>query len=112
MANSRDRIGQQVGNYRLICLLGQGGFAEVYLGEHIQLGTQAALKVLYATIGKDDIEQFRTEARTIARLAHPHIVRILDFDVEGTVPFLVMSHAPNSTLRKLHPKGSRVPLDT
>ena len=40
-----DRVGQQLGNYRLIRLLGQGGFAEVYLGEHMRLGMQAAIKV-------------------------------------------------------------------
>lgn len=36
-----DRIGQKFGNYHLVRLLGEGGFAEVYLGEHIHLGTQA-----------------------------------------------------------------------
>ena len=41
-----DRVGTQLGNYRLTRLLGQGGFAEVYLGEHIYLKTPAALKVL------------------------------------------------------------------
>ena len=41
-----DRIGQKLGNYHLVRLLGEGGFAEVYLGEHIHLGTEAAIKVL------------------------------------------------------------------
>ena len=41
-----DRVGQQLGNYRLLRLLGQGGFADVYLGEHMYLRTQAAIKVL------------------------------------------------------------------
>ncbi len=41
-----DRVGEQLGNYRLTRLLGQGGFAEVYLGEHVYLKTPAALKVL------------------------------------------------------------------
>ena len=40
-----ERLGQQLGNYRLIRLLGEGGFAEVYLGEHVYLKTQAAVKV-------------------------------------------------------------------
>ena len=43
-----DRVGQQLGNYRLLHLVGRGSFAEVYLGEHLHLGTQAAIKVLYA----------------------------------------------------------------
>src|SRR5947208_14592245 len=67
-----DRIGQQLGNYRLVSLLGEGGFAEVYLGEHIHLSTQAAIKVLHTRLTADDLEGFRNEARTIARLEHPH----------------------------------------
>ena len=104
--------GQRLGNYHLTQLLGQGGFAEVYLGEHIYLDTQAAIKVLRTRLTDEEVEHFRTEARTIARLVHPHIVRVLDFGVDGTVPFLVMDYAPNGTLRKRHPFGSQLPLST
>ena len=107
-----ERVGQQLGNYRLIHLLGEGGFAEVYLGEHIHLGTQAAIKVLRTQLAKDDIETFRNEARTIARLEHPNIVRVLDFGLEGSTPYLVMGYAVNGTLRQRHPKGTRLPLVT
>ncbi len=107
-----DRTGQQLGNYRLARLLGRGGFAEVYLGEHVRLGTQAAIKVLYTQMGGDEAEYFLNEARTIAHLIHPHIVRTFDYDVQDGVPFLVMDYAPNGTLRQRHPKGSRVPLET
>lgn len=105
-----DRSGQQLGNYRLLRLLGQGGFAEVYLGEHIYLNTQAAVKVLQTQLAKDQTEQFRTEARTIARLEHPHIVRVLEFGIENGTPFLVMAYAPNGTVREQHPRGIPVPL--
>src|SRR6266581_2003594 len=88
-----DRVGEQLGNYRLTKHLGQGGFADVYLGEHIHLGTQAAIKVLHTRLAPDDLEPFRNEARTIARLEHPHIVRVFDFGLQGTTPFLVMSYA-------------------
>ncbi|TMD59452.1 MAG: serine/threonine protein kinase, partial [Chloroflexi bacterium] len=106
-----DRVGQQLGKYRLLNLIGKGSFAEVYLGEHLHLNTQAAIKVLHAQFTSEDRERFYTEARTVARLVHPHIVRILDFDVEDGIPFLVMEYAPNGTLRQRHPKGTRVPLD-
>src|SRR5438045_5400980 len=106
-----DRVGQQMGNYQLIQLLGEGGFAEVYLGEHIHLGTQAAIKVLHTQITSDDIDKFRTEARTVARLIHPNIVRVLEFGVEGKTPFLVMDYASNGTLRQRHPSGAHLPLN-
>src|SRR5438477_6557352 len=101
-----DLIGHQLGNYRLIRLLGHGGFAEVYLGEHIHLNTLAAVKVLHTQLASEDVESFRTEARTVARLEHPNIVRVLEFGIEGTVPFLVMSYAPNGSLRQRHPRGT------
>lgn len=101
-------IGKQLGNYRLIRLLGQGGFADVYLGEHIYLKTPAAIKLLQTRLAKDDLEGFLNEARSIAGLVHPNIVRVLEFGVEGAIPFLVMDYAPNGTLRQRHPKGTRV----
>jgi serine/threonine protein kinase len=104
-----DRVGQQFGNYRLIHMLGEGAFAEVYLGEHIYLGTQAAIKVLHTQLTSDDTEKFRAEARTIAHLVHPHIVRVLEFGVEDKTPFLVMDFAPHSTLRQRHPRGVPLP---
>src|SRR5207248_3655617 len=105
-----DRVGQQFGNYRLVRLLGQGGFAEAYLGEHIHLGTVAAIKILHTQLSSDSIDAFRTEARTIARLVHPNIVRVLEFGVEDKTPFLVMDYASNGTLRQRHPEGTILPL--
>jgi eukaryotic-like serine/threonine-protein kinase len=101
-------IGQEFGNYRLISLLRQGSSADVYLGEHVYLKTQAAIKVLQMRLSSDNLDGFLNEARTIARLEHPHVVRVLDFGVQDTIPFLVMLYAPNGTLRQRHPKGSTV----
>ena len=107
-----EHVAQQLGNYRLIRHLGRGGFADVYLGIHIHLKTPAAIKVLHTELTDGEFEKFRTEARTIARLEHPYIVRVLDFGIEGNTPFLVMSYAPNGTLRQRHPRGVRLPLVT
>ncbi|HEY6284018.1 MAG TPA: serine/threonine-protein kinase [Ktedonobacteraceae bacterium] len=104
------RIGQKLGNYQLVRLLGEGGSAEVYLGEHIHLGTRAAIKILRTQLTADDVDIFRNEARTIAQLEHPYSVRVLDFGVEEKTPFLVMSYATNGTLRQRYPKGTRLPL--
>src|SRR5579863_9946225 len=112
-----DYIGEQFGNYRLIRLLGQGGFAQVYLGEHIHLGTQAAIKVLTKELTKELVAQFRMEALTIMDLEHPHIVRVLDFGMKDfgknqRIPYIVMNYAPKGSLRGQHPLGTCLSLQT
>lgn len=104
-----DRSGQLLGNYRLLRQIGQGGFSDVYLGEHIHLRTQAAIKVLQVHLGENTIQNFLKEARMIAHLVHPHIIRVLDFGVQASTPFLVMDYAPNGTLRQRYMKGVPLP---
>ena len=111
MVERVEHTGQQLGSYRLNRLLGQGGFADVYLGEHVYLGTFAAIKVLQVHLGNEERQNFLDEARIVARLMHPHIVRVFDFGVEGDTPFLVMEYAPNGTMRQRYPRGLRLPLD-
>src|SRR5947209_19744231 len=106
----KDLVGQQFGNYHLTRLLGKGGFAEVYLGQHVRLNMRAAIKVLHTHLADEDIEEFQREAQIIASLVHPHIVRVLDFDVKDGKPFLVMDYAPNGSLRERHPRGTPLPL--
>src|SRR2546428_4458953 len=98
MADRGQREGQQLGNYQLIELLGQGHWASVYLGEHLHLHTQAAIKVLHEPLAPREVEAFLTEARTLACLRHPHIVRVLDVGVQEDTPFLVLDYAPGGTL--------------
>ncbi len=107
-----DHVGEQLGNYHLLRLLGRGGFAEVYLGEHLYLQNRAAVKVLHTRLSGEEAARFVTEARTLARLSHPHIVRVLDFALHEGIPFLVMEYAPGGSLRTRHPAGTRLPLDT
>ena len=120
------RVGQRLGNYKLIRLLGHGGFADVYLGEHRHLKTHAAIKLLNRRLEQKAVQEFLAEARIVARLNHAHIIRILEFSVEGQeldpdqsqinigsgTPYLVMEYAVGGTLRTLHPKGTCVPLTT
>lgn len=104
-----DYSGLRLGNYQLERLLGQGGFADVYLGMHVYLKTQVAVKVLQTRLTGEDVDAFLNEARTIANLVHPHIVRVLDFGIEQNLPFLVMDYAPHGTLRLLFPRGVAQP---
>ncbi len=103
---------EHIGNYRIIRLIDRGGFAHVYLGEHIYLATQVAIKILNTTLTVDDRNSFFIEARTIAHLVHPHIVRVLEFGIHNGVPYLVMDYAPNGSLRQQYPRGTRLPLHT
>jgi serine/threonine protein kinase len=92
--------------------LGEGGFAEVYEAEHVHLGTKAAIKLLKGELSPQLIEGLRQEARLVMNLDHPQIVHVLGFSLERRVPYLVMAYAPGGSLDLLHPRGTRLPLDT
>ncbi|HEU5226164.1 MAG TPA: serine/threonine-protein kinase [Ktedonobacteraceae bacterium] len=104
-----DRSGQQLDRYRLMRLLGEGGFSQVYLAEDIYRGTAVAVKLLKFQSTREEFQSFLNEAR-IFRLKHAHIIPVLDFGVEtkSSIPFIVMMYAPNGTLRQRHPRGSRL----
>jgi len=101
-----DRSGQKLGNYLLQRRLGQGGFAEVYLGEHVHLKTLAAIKVLHQVqLASDEEQKFQREARTIAKLNHAHIIRVLDFGIQESTS-TVLKNAVISA-RAFHLYGDR-----
>src|SRR6266567_225565 len=106
-----EREGQRLGNYRLHRLLGEGSFAEVYLGEHLYLRTYAAIKLLHTSLDEHDERLFLAEAQTIAQLTHPHIVHVREFAIERSTPFLVMDYAPGGTLRYRYPRGTCLSLE-
>ncbi|GLV60344.1 hypothetical protein KDH_71640 [Dictyobacter sp. S3.2.2.5] len=110
-AQQENLVGRYLGNYRLVQLLGSGGFAQVYLGIHRHLETPAAIKVLHTQVKDQEGQSFLQEARMIARLQHPHIVRILEFNVEDEMPYLVMQYSANGTLRQRFAGEQAVPLE-
>ncbi len=109
------RIGQQLGEYRLIRSLGKGSSGEVFLGKHVYLDTWSAIKVLHTPL-IDQEDSFLEEARQIAKLSHPNIIRIHNFaiDKQGQqpIPYLVMDYAPHGYILRRHPRGTRLPLAT
>lgn len=91
------------GKYRLLERLGAGGMGHVYLCEHIVMGRRVALKVLPLGQAEDpaSLARFYREARAVARLDHPNIVRAHDIDHEDKLHFIVMEHVDGCNLHDL-----------
>ncbi|MBN1439247.1 MAG: serine/threonine protein kinase [Anaerolineales bacterium] len=93
--------GQNVGPYRILEQLGQGGMATVYRAYHAGLDRYVAIKVLHAAFREDPsfTARFTREARVVAKLEHPHIVPIYDYSEYEGQPYLVMKYIEGETLK-------------
>jgi len=99
---------QRFGNYEVIRHLNSGGFARVFLGQHIYLGNKAAIKVLRDTLDRPGQGgDFLREAQRIAALRHPNIVRLLEFGFQPDasplnppIPYLILEYEPNGTFEQ------------
>jgi serine/threonine protein kinase len=94
-------VGQQIGHYRVLSLLGAGGMGEVYLAEDTKLRRKIALKVLPAAIAQDQdrLRRFEQEAFAASALNHPNILTIFEFGVAGEAHFLASEFVQGETLR-------------
>jgi len=93
----------EIAGYKLLRVLGHGGMSTVYLGQQLSLGRNVAIKVMRPEVVTDDVgrRRFDNEARTVARLDHPHIVRIHDFGrTRDGQPYHVMPVFPRGHLGK------------
>src|SRR4249919_284905 len=90
----------EISGYKLLRVLGNGGMSTVYLGRQVSLGREVAIKVMLPEALADEVSRrrFENEARTIARLEHPHIVGIFAIGrtADGlpyyAMPFLAHGH--------------------
>ncbi len=100
-------IGENVGAYRIIEQLGQGGMATVFKAYHASLDRYVALKVLHPAFGEDPAfeARFQREARVVAKLEHPNIVPIYDYAEHENRPYLVMKFIEGETLKAKLDKG-------
>lgn len=107
-------IGKTVGKVRIEKFLARGGMAQVYVGTHLTLDRQVAVKVLHSFIEDDpDLQaRFQREARVVAGLRHNNIVQILDFDTAEGHPYIVMEYLNGPSLaahlRFIHQNGMRL----
>ena len=98
-------IGKHIDRYNIIDLLGQGGMATVYRAYDTRLEREVALKVIRheafpPDVLQNELKRFEREAKSLARLSHPNIVKVLDYgEYEGS-PFLVMEYLPGGTLKQ------------
>jgi serine/threonine protein kinase len=110
-------LGKTLGKVQINLLLARGGMAEVYLGTHTNLQRPVAVKLLRNQYQDDPelLERFQREARVVARLRHPNIVQVFDFDTIDGQPYLVMEYIPGPSLatylKALHAKKHRLPVD-
>jgi eukaryotic-like serine/threonine-protein kinase len=91
---------QEIGPYRMVRAIGEGGMGVVFLAERTDLGSQAAIKILRdAWLSPARRERFATEQRTLAGLNHPAIARLYDAGAlsDGT-PWIVMEYVPGVPL--------------
>lgn len=95
-------VERTIGNYRVAEQIGKGGMGHVYAAEHVRLGRQVALKFLAPSLRGDDefLRRFLREARVMAQLEHPNLVRVLDYGEDDEQPYLVMELLRGQTLRE------------
>jgi predicted Ser/Thr protein kinase len=94
-------VGENVGPYRIIEQLGQGGMATVFKAYHASLDRYVAIKVLHPAFSEDPSfeARFQREARVVAKLEHPNIVPIYDYAEHEKRPYLVMKFIEGNTLK-------------
>src|SRR5205807_5982135 len=100
-------IGQSIGHYKILRLLGEGGMGEVYLAEDCTLERNVALKFLAGGLVDDDWarEQLMKEARAVARLENANICSVYGLEEIGARNFIVMQYVEGETLASLLRQG-------
>ncbi len=94
-------IGSKLGPYELIEEVGRGGMAAVYRAYQPNVDRFVAVKVIYRSIAADAkaLERFQREARLVAKLEHPHILPVYDYNGLNDPPYIVMRYLPTGTLK-------------
>ena len=93
-------VGMQLDEYRIDALLGQGGMASIYYGLDVRLKRRVAIKVISAPLRTDFgyVARFGREAQAIARLEHPHIVRLYRYGEDKGLLYMAMQYVDGTDL--------------
>ena len=102
-----------LGRHKLLGHLGSGGMSSVYLAEHMKMHDKRAIKVLpRSRLGNSSyLARFQLEAKAIASLNHPNIVRAHDIDNEGDTHYIVMEYVDGADLQSMVKKKGPLPFD-
>src|SRR6185436_5304604 len=111
-------IGSTIGGrYQIEALLGQGGMAGVYKATDPNMKRTVAIKLIHPHLADDPsfVRRFEEEAAAVARLRHPNIVQVFDFDHDGNLYYMVLEFVPGETLqarlKTLSTDGQRLPIN-
>src|SRR5690606_18279387 len=107
-------LGRVVGRkYRMLYPLGQGGMGSVWVAEHVELGSNVAVKFIDRRLAQDDQarKRFRREAQAAAALRGKHVVQVFDFGIDEDDPYLVMELLEGETLAARLDREDRLPVE-
>jgi serine/threonine-protein kinase len=107
-------LGRVIGDrYRLLYPLGKGGMGAVWVGEHIELGVNVAVKFIDPRFVEDERarKRFRREARAAAALQGTHVVQVFDYGIDGSDPYIVMELLAGETLAARLEREGRLPVE-
>jgi serine/threonine protein kinase len=101
----------RIGDYEILNKIGHGGMGAVYKGLDPQTGQVVAIKVIRGEVAADPVLRLRfaQECQVTRKLVHPHIVRVLDFGLAGSTPFLVMEYVDGESLGERLEREGRLP---
>src|SRR5215471_6045471 len=105
--NPLNMIGKKLRAYKITEEIGSGGMATVYRAYQPSMDRHVAIKVIRSSILHEPTlkERFRREARLIARLEHPHLLPVYDFDGDHEPPYIVMRYLEGGTLKQVMEHG-------
>jgi serine/threonine protein kinase len=90
--------GQILGKCLILEPLGRGKMGSVYKARHTTLNIPVAVKVLHSHQDPGDLQRFQNEARLLAQLNHPNLIRVWDFEDDPRYPYLVLEYVEGPTL--------------
>jgi serine/threonine protein kinase len=98
-------VGKIIDRYKILEEIGAGGMATVYKAMDMRLEREVAVKIIRRDAFPEEqvdlmVKRFEREAKTLARLSHPHIVDIIDYGEYQGIPYLVMVYLPGGTLKQ------------